>query len=288
MRPATNPSNANFRTWLIDFEERFLRSHPLADGVFVDNSGGKPPAPNQAVLENTLNYTADYGALMNALTKAVAPHWVLVNTSNGTSGTNAIVGGTSAYFEEFALRPLSGTYQQFEDLANTIAARQSSHGSHPPYAILDSLPLGGSPGDPRTQLTTLAEYYLLADPKYTFLDFFGGFAPSTQWSQHFSQAVNFNVGQPRGDWSLYTAGLDPSNHSLTYHVYSRQYANALVLYRPLSYASSSGVRGSLGGDSASTIQLHGTYRVLHADGKLGGPVTSIRLRNGEGAILAPF
>jgi hypothetical protein len=238
------------------------------------------------VLENTLNYTADYATMINSLTKAVAPHLVLINTANGTGGTNAIVGGTSAYFEEFALRPLSGTYGQFEDLANAVANRQNSHGSKPPYAILDSLPLGGSPTDPRTQLATLAEYYLLADPKYTFLDFYGGYAPSTQWSQHYSPAVKFDVGQPEGDWSLYAAGLDPSNHSQTYHVYARDYTNALILYRPLSYSSAAGTRGSLGGASETTLQLHGTYRPLHADGKLGAPVTNIKLRNGEGAILA--
>jgi hypothetical protein len=287
MRPATNPSNANFRAWLINYEERFLRSSPLADGVFVDNSGGKPPASNGAVLENTFNYTADYASLMNALTKAVAPHWVVVNTSNGTSGTTAIVGGTAAYFEEFALRPLSGTYQQFEDLAGAVTTRRIAHGSTPPYAILDSLPLGGSPTDPRTQLATLAEYYLLADPKYSFLDFYGGYAPSTQWSQHFTAAVNYNVGQPRGEWTLFTAGLDPSNRSLTYHVYARQYENALVYYKPLSYSPASGMKGSLGGGSATTIYLRGSYRPLHADGKLGGPVTSIQLRNGEGAVLVP-
>jgi hypothetical protein len=285
MRPATNPSNANLRAWLVNYEERFLASHPLSDGIFVDNSGGKSPVTGQAVLENTLNYTADYATLISQLSKALAPKWVLVNTSNGTSATNAIVGGANAYFEEFALRPLSGTYQQFEDLANAVATRQNSHGSTPPYAILDSLPVGGSPTDPRTQLATLAEYYLLADPKYTFLDFYGGYAPNSQWSQHFTKAVNVNVGQPRGDWSLHAAGLDPSNRSLTYHVYAREYTNALILFRPLSYSSSSGAKGSLGDRSETTLQLRGTYRSVNADGTLGKPVTSISLCNGEGAIL---
>ncbi|HMF12889.1 MAG TPA: Ig-like domain-containing protein, partial [Gemmataceae bacterium] len=285
MRPATNPSNANFRAWLIDFEQRFLRAHPLSGGIFIDNSGGKPPASDRAVLENTLNYTADYGTMVNALTKAIAPRLVLVNTSNGTGGTNAIVGGASAYFEEFALRPLSGTYQQFEDLADAVANRQNSHGSRPPYAVLDSLPLGGAPTDPRTQLATLAEYYLLADPKYTFLDFYGGYAPSTQWSQHFTPAVKIDVGQPKGDWTLFAAGLDPSNRSQTYHVYAREYTNALILFKPLSYSSSTGVKGSLGWGSTTQLQLRGTYQPLHADGTLGKPVTSISLRNGEGAIL---
>ena len=58
---------------------------------------------------------------------------------------------------------------------------------------------GGAPTDPRTQIATFAEYYLLADPKYTFLDFYGGYAPPTPWSQHFAPAVNFNVGQPKGE-----------------------------------------------------------------------------------------
>ncbi|HMF14257.1 MAG TPA: Ig-like domain-containing protein, partial [Gemmataceae bacterium] len=136
MRPATNPSNANLRAWLIDFEQRFLRAHPLAGGVFIDNSGGKPPATDRAVLENTFNYTADYGTMLNGLTKAIAPRLVLVNTSNGTGATNAIVSGTSAYFEEFALRPMSGTYQQFEDQANSIANRQNTRHGRTPYAIL--------------------------------------------------------------------------------------------------------------------------------------------------------
>src|SRR5262249_17942416 len=35
MRPATNPSSAAFRAWLIDYHQRFLRSHPLADGFFI-------------------------------------------------------------------------------------------------------------------------------------------------------------------------------------------------------------------------------------------------------------
>jgi hypothetical protein len=286
MRPATNPSNPNFRAWLIDYEQRFLRGHGGADGLFVDNSGGKTPVADGSVLENTLNYTNDYATLVNALTKALAPRLVLVNTSNGTPGTNAIVGGASAYFEEFALRPMSGTFQQFEDLANAVAARQNSHSSRPPFAILDSLPIGGSPTSPRTQLATLAEYYLLADPKYTFLDFFGGFEPSTQWSRHFSAAVNFDVGQPRGDWKLFASGHDPADRRQIYRVYARDYENALVLYRPLSYSSSVGTRGSLGDNSAVTLQLPGRYNPLNADGTLGHEVTSLSLRNGEGAILA--
>ena len=58
-------------------------------------------------------------------------------------------------------------------LAALVAARTALR-QPAPYAVLDSLPTGGDPTDPRTELATLAEYYLLADPNNTFLDFFGG------------------------------------------------------------------------------------------------------------------
>jgi hypothetical protein len=43
--------------------------------------------------------------------------------------------------------------------------------------------------------------------------------------------------------------------------------------------------GSLSANTATTHQLNGTYRALQADGTLGPQITSITLRNGEGAIL---
>ena len=102
----------------------------------------------------------------------------------GGVGADPLLTHATGYFEEFALRPLSGTYQAFEDLAALVAHRSSLQ-SPPPYAVLDSVPAGGSPTDPRMQIATLAEYYLLADPTRTFLDPFGGDAPASPWTQHF-------------------------------------------------------------------------------------------------------
>jgi hypothetical protein len=160
-----------------------------------------------------------------------------------------------------------------------------SSGAKAPNAVLDSLPTGGSPSDPRTQLATLAYYYLLANPKYTFLDFFGGFEPSTEWDRHWTAAVNYNVGQPQGSWSLFASGRDPADHRLTYHIYERSYTNALILYKPLSYSPTGWTQSTLGDTSATTHLLHGAYRQLRADGTLGLVVTTVTLRNGEGAIL---
>jgi hypothetical protein len=208
----------------------------------------------------------------------------LANTSGGGINADGVVSQNIGSFEEFAIRPLAHNWQQFEDLAAMVAHRESLH-VPPPYEVLDSLPTNGSPTDARTQIATLAYYYLLADPRTTFLDFFGGYAPSSSWSQHWSAAAAYDVGQPTSNWSLFASGADPSNRSLTYRVYQRNYTNSLVLYRPLAHVQGRSSTGSLSMASAVTFRLDGTYRPLRADGTLGSAVTSVRLRNGEGAIL---
>jgi hypothetical protein len=283
MRFATDPSPASFQAWAADYAVRFLQAQPLADGLFVDNSSGKPPTAAGSVLESLASYSTDYGALLGAVNKAIAPHWIVANTSGSTSA-DPVLQQVPVGFEEFALRPLSGNWQMFLDLASLVAHREAVR-SPSPYLILDSLPTGGSPTDPRTQLATLVEYYLLADPTNTFLDFYGGYAPATSWSQHWSPAAAYDVGQPVGSWSLAASGPDPSNPALTYDIFQRWYTNALVLYKPLSYTK--GTNGTLTAASATTYTPGGTYQVLQADGTLGPVVTSVSLRNGEGAILIP-
>jgi hypothetical protein len=284
MRFATNPSNPYFRRWAIDYTQRYLAAHPYTAGLFVDNSGGSPLVSPGQVAESVWSYSADYGSLLNSIGQAIAPHWLMANTSGAGLTADPVVTQTPGYFEEFALRPLSGSYMQFEDLAAVVAHRAALQ-SPAPYAVLDALPAGGSATDPRTQIATLAEYYLLADSTHTFLDPFGGDAPATSWSQHFFNAITYNVGQPRGSWSLLSGGLDPNDNRFTYRVYARQYDNALVLYKPLSSTSNGSATGSNSNNTATWQALNGTYRALQADGTLGPPVTGVTLRNGEGAIL---
>ncbi|HJT78408.1 MAG TPA: Ig-like domain-containing protein, partial [Gemmataceae bacterium] len=284
MRPATNPSNSSFRAWAADYAARQFKGQSPADGFFVDNSGAKAPAADGSVRESLSSYSSDYGSLLGGVERAVPSHLVLANTSGGGTNADAMLSQNVASFEEFAIRPLAQNWQQFEDLAAQVEHRESLH-RPPPYQVLDSLPTNGSPTDARTQIATLAYYYLLADPKTTFLDLFGGYSPSSSWTQHWSQAVTYNVGQPQGDWSLFASGSDPSNRALTYHVYQRNYTNSLILYRPLSHTQGNSGTGSLSSSSAVTLHLNGTYRPLNANGRLGSPVTSVTLRNGEGAIL---
>jgi hypothetical protein len=284
MRFATNPANPYFRAWAIDYTKRYLAAHPALDGLFVDNSGDNVPAAQWQVVESVANYAADYGALLGAVNQAIGPSWLMANASGAGAGADPVIANTAGYFEEFALRPLSGSYQQFEDVAAVVAHRAGLR-SPSPIAVLDALPTGGSPTDPRTQIATLAEYYLLADPTSTFLDPFGGYAPATGWDQHFFGAINFDVGRPQGPWSLFASGLDPNDARFVYRVYQRQYSNALVLYKPLSSTPNGSAVGSTSNNTATRFSLNGSYRMLQANGTLGPVVTSLTLRNGEGAIL---
>jgi hypothetical protein len=284
MRFATNPANSGFVAWCINYSERYLASHPLSSGLFVDNSTGDPQITPGEVLEPESNYSAAYGALINAVSKAIAPKWLMLNTGGGGTLANPAISAATAYYEEFALRPLSEDWRHFEDLANMISQRMSLE-NPAPYAILDSLPTGGSPTDPQTQIATLAEYYLLADPTRTFLDFYGGYGPATSWTQHWCQAVTYDVGTPTGSWSLLSSGADPSNPRYSYRIYQRTYTNALILYKPLSSANNGGSVGTTAPNTATYQKLNGTYRQLNANGTLGPPITGISLCNGQGAIL---
>jgi hypothetical protein len=284
MRFATNPSNPYFRAWAIDYTQRFLAAHPLVDGFFVDNSGGSPLVSQSGVKESISTYTNDYGSLLSAIGRAIAPNWILANTAGGGIASDPVVSQNTAYFEEFALRPLSASWRQFEDTAALVAHRAGLQ-SPSPYAVLDALPTGGSPTDPRTQIATLAYYYLIGDPTRTFLDLFGGYSPASSWSQHFFNAITYNVGQPVGTWRLFDSGADPNDYRFSYRVYSRTYQNALVLYKPLSSNLNGSATGTTSDNTATVEQLGGRYRALNADGTLGPVITSISLRNGEGAIL---
>jgi hypothetical protein len=284
MRFATNPSSPAFTAWAVSSLTRLLGQYPQAAGLFLDNSNDVSPVAAGAVVESVSSYSADYAALVNTVAHAITPHWLLANTVGGGTVADPLMSHATGYFEEFALRPLSGSYLQYQDVAALVAERATLQ-TPAPYAVLDALPAGGSPTDPRTQLATLAEYYLLADPTRTFLDPFGGDAPASPWSQHFFGALTYNVGAPVGGWYVFAHGADPADSAKTYYVYARQYANALVFYKPLSSTANGSANGTTADGTATTYALGGTYRPLQADGSLGAPTTSVTLRNGEGAIL---
>jgi hypothetical protein len=114
--------------------------------------------------------------------------------------------------------------------------------------------------------------------------FYGGYSPASSWTEHWSPAAAVDVGLPTGAMRVFASGADPANAALTYQVFARDYTNALVLYKPLSYARGVG-EGTIGNNTVTTHQLGGQYRQVRADGTLGPVVTAVALRNGEGGVF---
>lgn len=282
-RFATNPGSAALAQWSIDYHKRFLAEYPHVNGFFVDNSTGRFPVNAADLVEPLGDYAENYGRTLGQINSALGPKWLLTNSAGGGSSVDPQIKYGVSYLEEFALRPMASNHVQFDDLAALLRSRRQLSGGRG-YEILDTLARGADATDPRMMLSSLAMYYLLADPKLSFLMINGGQEPSSSWDRHWTEAIRFNVGQPTGNSTLFAQGNDPANNSLQYKVYSRQYQNALVLYKPLSYTK--GVNGTLADNTATTHQLNGWYRVVKNDGTLGALVNSIKLRNGEGVVLA--
>jgi len=289
MRFATNIGSPDCRRWLIDYHRRQREANRDASGFFMDNSLGKPPLRPKSSIESISNYGADYGELLVAIGNAVSPWWIIPNTAGGNKAADDVIKKYPVYFEEFMLRPLSHNFGMFEDTAATLE-RRSKLTSPPPLAFLDSHPQRADRGkadplDPRAQLSALAYFYLLADPDRTFLLFFGGFEPATAWQRHWCEAAAFDVGRPKGHWSQFAKGNDPSDSRREYRVYVRDYERALVIYKPVSYQKGVYTPVPIGDETATVHKLRSAHIPLGADGKLGDATSEIKLRNGEGAIL---
>ncbi|MDW8244213.1 MAG: Ig-like domain-containing protein [Thermogemmata sp.] len=282
MRFVTNPADVNVRRWAADYYRRLLLSYPQADGLFLDNATGRIPFAGISVQEATAAFSIDSAALVATVSRAIAPKWIMLNTAGGGNDAIPLTSAAAASFEEFLLRPMQANWAQVLDVVDLVASRLAPGRSA--YLVLDTHPGSFRPTDPRTQLAALAYYYLLADPQRTFLMFFGGHNPSSSWTEHWSPAAAIDVGQPVGSLRVFATGTDPTDPRLVYRVYARDYTKALVLYKPLSYALGVGT-GTTADNTATTHALGGTYRRLQADGTLGPLISSITLRNGEGAIL---
>lgn len=151
------------------------------------------------------------------------------------------------------------------------------------------------------KILALASFYLVNND-HTFFSFL--VQPSADYPERgtdhpsnfmWFDAIEFDVGAPRvnrlglpdylgnpgsSEHYEFAAGDDPGNPGETFHVMARDYDRALVLVKFRQE------RDSIADDSTTTTHgLDGTYRPLRADGTLGPELTSITLRNSQGAIL---
>jgi len=283
MRFAVNPAPDAIKAWNIDYHRRVLTQNPLADGLFLDNSHGKLPFAGTPVQESVTAFTQDYSALVASLTRAIAPKWTVSNTAGSIAEGDPVAKASTAAFEEFAIRPNSSNWSQVQHIAGLIARRLNADNPSP-YVIVDTHSGHLPTNDPRSQIGSLAYYYLLADPDKTFLMFNGGQSPAAPWNEVWVPAAAVDVGRPTGSMTTWATGNDPQNTRLRYQVLRRDYQNAITLFKPLSYTLGVGT-GTTADATATVHQLGGNYRRLNVDGTRGPVITSLSLRGGEGAVL---
>jgi hypothetical protein len=290
MRFVVRPGPEAVRAWCRDFAARDLAAVPLASGLFVDNSSGnsalcsETPAP----IEPTASFSEEYGSLLASVAQAIAPKFLVANTAGGRESANPIVAAGVHYFEEFLFRPLQHSWATFENEESVVAMRLAAAGlaKKRPIGILDSRADGAADlSDPRALTAALANFYVVADPSSQFFTFWGGQDPDGPWSRHWCAAAEFDVGAPLGARTEWAAGTDPEDPNHSYRVYRRDYEKAVVVHKPRSFLDWSHAAGSLSDATATTHALDGTFRVVAADGSKGPEVTSVTLRNGDGAIL---
>ena len=88
----------------------------------MDNSSGPAPSAGIPTVESAANYASDYASLLGAVRQAIAPRWIMANTSGFYSETNSVIPQVQGRFEEFLIRALSSSTAQFEDVAALVCA----------------------------------------------------------------------------------------------------------------------------------------------------------------------
>ena len=83
MRFVTDPSSPAFQQWAAQYDLSYLNQNPLAAGLFMDNSDGNAPVQAGTVRESVATYTNDYGTMMQTISQAIAPRWIIMNIADG-------------------------------------------------------------------------------------------------------------------------------------------------------------------------------------------------------------
>jgi Bacterial Ig-like domain (group 2) len=285
--------------------DRIRRLAASEDGLFIDvqasgdlanflkdstgrsseytNSGNSWPPTGQ--------YFADYAALLRTLKSAVGSKTLQPNTGMYTFDLDfADLTAAGATHMEKANNPL------FSGLPSTWSWIDKLLGASVVVNFVDALDysdmravatrFGGTADSAyhRIKMVELASYYMVVPHSPDKLQL----QLVNEWSRPFSTvwitAQEANIGHPTATRERLSQGVvstDLSGQQVT--VYQRDFDRALVIVRPQTGW------GTQRYDDASAVSIPlptgETWIPLHADGTLGAPVNTIKLRNAEAAIL---
>lgn len=301
--PWGNPSaasewvmNLHARIYLDFWRLRRLVNYSGADGCYFDNAVSLDnPASSGWVTNNgsltyskTKEYASDtettYNALLDGFLDAAR---TVMNSQGKVMGANVcyLVGGTYPRKDhiDFIIRenyPNTNTPTDWWELeidasisalsSNPSLMQLYNHQYYPYY-------------DDRGKITLLAIHYTIYNAKTVML-----VGNNASGNEFWANAWTYDIGSPLEDYTEFATGTDgwTGCTRLTWKVLGRQYSNALVLWRGVPWDQiSQQTCSDTDSKTAKTIILGGTYRPLNADGTLGSPITTIDLKNWEGAVL---
>jgi hypothetical protein len=288
MRWLINPGDAGSRAYQADRIRRLAQDE---DGVFLDEFGGPMGAsrPSDEYQSFASYMTAETGMIAQAHA-AIAPRILLINIAEYWRPVDSVIvaAGGGAHLERTNFPFTDRTEERWSEIDHLVSA-----GVYTEFVSLFSYTewvtisrsnktfnagMYRSTAD-RGQMAQLASYYMAvpADPQRLSFDQqnYWNVRPDSVWSA----AVEMDVGHPREARRVIARGRDPKGQS--YRIYARALDHALVLMRPRVDWHPQ----TYGDDTGVVVPLPAPMRLLHRDGTLGLPVTSVTLRNVEAAIL---
>jgi hypothetical protein len=288
-----NPADAGLIAYQTD---RFRRLSESEDGLFIDSQasgdlaknlrdaagGSSEYASSGTTFPAQGPYFSAYAALMRTLKAAIGAKSLQPNTSGYLFDVDyAVATAAGSTHMEKANNPLSSALPATWSWIDRLIAADVSVNFVNGLDYLDmrgvSTKLGSSVDSAyhRVKMAELASYYMVVPSRPDMLQL----QLVNTWDRPFSsiwlKAQEANIGHPTGPRRL-MSGFGGT-------VYQRDFDRALVVYR----AQVGWDTQSYGDATAIDVPLPAgeVWRPLNADGTLGAPLTSVRLRNAEAAIL---
>ncbi|HEU6450695.1 MAG TPA: hypothetical protein VFT57_04690 [Gemmatimonadaceae bacterium] len=284
-----NPSDPGARAYTID---RYRRLAQGTNGVFIDeaSSGDILPRVRGAVEFEQSRYETDYTSLLAAIKREYGSKTIMLNTAEYTRDfdrANAVAAG-AVHLELFNNPMLSQMVLRWQwveellslgvdvDMVSPYPAQWADEHSYE-YPKGNYATSGG-----RLRMWELASYYMVVGQSPEGL-YFHLKAPDwqTPLSDYWLPAIEANIGHPVNTRSEKAQGTDPTGQAYT--IYQREFDRALVLIRAQRGWGTQNYKDATAVEV--TLPSGETWLPLQADGTLGAPVTTVKLRNSESLIL---
>ncbi|HEX6534677.1 MAG TPA: Ig-like domain-containing protein [Gemmatimonadaceae bacterium] len=285
-----NPADPGARAYTVD---RYRRIAATENGVFVDETGSGDilgRVKTAVELPTSAEFQTAYTSLIAAIKQVFGSKHLMLNIAEYSTAfdkANAIAAGTvHLEHENNPMRTgMANRWTWIEGLRDAgvtvdIGPVYSSTylNDHP-----DMYPSGGlyHTSAERSKMWELSSYYMIVGSNPDGLNLALETGWKTAYSSRWLKAQEANIGHPTAPRSEYRTGTDPTGKPYT--VYGRDFDRALVLVRVQRGWGSQ----TYGSETAVSVPLPTgeQWLPLHADGTLGAPVTSIKLRNSEAVIL---